>query len=150
KRLLQSTATPVLERDRSEVGAGLLDAWAAITSAIDSGRPFGTHVPGWLDQRPYRIEHLPAVESEAVLPAGARLPLPISLEPGALSGAGRVACGPLPGVSDLGVVVSDAAGRELARGDSLNGLSLFGRAEGVHLLGAIPPSNEWPRSSSRP
>ena len=79
KRLLQLTATPVLERDRSEVGAGLLDAWAAITSAVYPGRPFGTHIPGWLDQRPYSIEHLPAVESEAVLPAGSRLALPVSL-----------------------------------------------------------------------
>src|SRR2546426_6022476 len=98
KRLLQATATPILERDRSEVGAGLLDAWAAITSAVDPGRPFGTHVPGWLDQRPYRIEHHPAIESEAVLPAGgppsppgqpgARPPsLPATPAPGALPGA---------------------------------------------------------------
>ena len=140
KRLLQATATPILERDRSEVGAGLLDAWAAITSAVDPGRPFGTHVPGWLDQRPYRIEHHPAIESEAVLPAGGRLSLPVSLEPGALSWQATLAWGTLPGLNDLDVVVSDAAGREIERGDSFNGLSLFGRAEGVHLLGAIPPS----------
>ncbi|PYT14095.1 MAG: hypothetical protein DMF51_09310 [Acidobacteria bacterium] len=140
KRLLQVTATPVLERDRSEVGAGLLDAWAAVTSAVYPGRPFGTHIPGWLDQRPYSIEHLPAVESEAVLPAGGSLPLPVSLQPGALSWQATLAWGTLPGLNDLDVVVSDADGRELERGDSFNGLSLFGRAEGVHLLGAIPPS----------
>src|SRR6266850_4945668 len=138
KRLLQSTATPVLERDRSEVGAGLLDAWAAITSAMNQRRPFGTHVPGWLDQRPYRVEHRPAIESEAVLPAGGRLSLPINLEPGALSWEATLAWGSFPGLSDLDVVVSDPAGRELARGDAFNGTSLFGRAEGVHLLGAIP------------
>src|SRR3989449_3396293 len=140
QRLLQATATPVLERDRSEVGAGLLDALAAITYALDPTRPFGTHVPGWLDQRPYRIEHHPAIESEAVLPAGGRMSLPVSLEPGALSWQATLAWGTLPGLNDLDVVVSDADGRELARGDSFNGLSLFGRAEGVHLLGAIPPS----------
>ena len=134
------TATPVLERDRSEVGAGLLDAWAAVTSAVYPGRPFGTHISGWLDQRPYSIEHLPAVESEAVLPAGGSLPLPVSLQPGALSWQATLAWGTLPGLNDLDIVVSDADGRELERGDSFNGLSLFGRAEGVHLLGAIPPS----------
>ena len=138
KRLLQATATPVLERDRSEVGAGLLDAWAAITSALDPTRPFGTHIPGWLDQRPYRIEHRPAIVTEAVLPAGGRLSPPVSLEPGALSWQATLAWGTLPGLNDLDVVVSDPAGRELARGDAFNGTSLFGRAEGVHLLGAIP------------
>ena len=43
-------------------------------------------------------------------------------------------------MNDLDIVVSDAGGRELARGDAFNGASLFGRAEGVHLLGAIPPA----------
>jgi serine protease AprX len=138
KRLLQATATPVLERDRSEVGAGLLDAWAAITAAIDPTRPFGTHIPGWLDQRPYRVEHRPAIVTEALLPAGGRLSPALSLEPGALSWQATLAWGTLPGLNDLDLTVSDADGRELARGDAFNGASLFGRAEGVHLLGAIP------------
>ena len=138
KRLLQATATPILERDRSEVGAGRLDAWAAITGAVDPARPFGTHVPGWLDQRPYLIEHRPAVESQAVLPAGGSLTIPAAVEPGALSWQTTLAWGTLPGLNDLDIVVSDAGGNEIERGDSFNGASLFGRAEGVHLLGAIP------------
>jgi len=140
KRALQATATPILERDRSEIGAGLLDAWAAITSTVDPARPFGTHIPGWIDQRPYRIEHRPAVVTDALLPAGGRLSVPVSLEPGALSWLATLAWGTLPGLNDLDVVVSDAAGREVARGDAFNGASLFGRAEGVHLLGAFPQS----------
>ena len=140
KRALQATATPILERDRSEIGAGLLDAWAAITSTVDPARPFGTHIPGWLDQRPYRIEHRPAVVTGALLPAGGRLSVPVSLEPGALSWLATLAWGTLPGLNDLDIVVSDDAGREVARGDAFNGASLFGRAEGVHLLGAFPQS----------
>lgn len=138
KQLLQATATPVLERDRSEIGAGLLDAWAAIAEAIDPARPFGTHLPGWLDLRPYRIEHRPAIVTDAVLPAGGRLSLPLSVEPGALSWQASLAWGTLPGLNDLDLVVLAADGREVARGDSFDGLSLFGRAEGAHLLGAIP------------
>jgi serine protease AprX len=138
KRLLLSTATPVLERDRSEVGAGRLDAWAAITGAVDPARPFGTHVPGWLDQRPYRIEHRPAVVAEAVLPAGGRLTIPAALEAGALSWQATLAWGTLPGLNDIDVLVKDAGGNEVERGDAFNGASLFGRAEGAHLLGAIP------------
>jgi serine protease AprX len=140
KRLLQATATPVLERDRSEAGAGLLDAWAGITGAVDPARPFGTHVPGWLDQRPYRIEHRPAIVTSALLPAGGRLALPVSTEAGALSWQATMAWGTLPGLNDLDLLVTDAAGRELARGDAFNALSLFGRAEGTHLLGAFPAS----------
>jgi serine protease AprX len=138
KRLLMTTATPVLEHDRSEVGAGLLDAWAAITGAVYPTRPFGTHIPGWLDQRPYRIEHRPAVEAEAVLPAGGSVTIPASVQAGALSWQATLAWGTLPGLNDLDVVVSDSAGNEIERGDSFDGTSLFGRAEGVHLLGAVP------------
>jgi serine protease AprX len=140
KRRLQSTATPVLERDRSEVGAGLLDAWASITGAVDPARPFGTHIPGWLDQRPYRIEHRPAVVTEAVLAAGSRLALPASTEAGAISWQATAAWGTLPGLNDLDFVVTDGSGGEVARGDAFNGTSLFGRAEGAHIVGAVPPS----------
>jgi serine protease AprX len=140
KRLLQATATPALERDRSEVGAGLLDAWASITGAVDPARPFGTHVPLWLDQRPYRIEHHPAVLTEEVLPAGGRLALPVGAGAGALSWQATLAWGTLPGLNDLDLVVTDDAGGELTRGDAFNGTSLFGRAEGAHLLGTVPRS----------
>src|SRR5207249_10641207 len=58
----------------------------------------------------------------------------------ALSWKASFAWGTLPGLNDLDIVVSDADGRELARSDAFNGVSLFGRAEGVHLLGAIPPA----------
>jgi hypothetical protein len=133
-----ATATPILARDRSEVGAGRLDAWAALTQARDPARPFGTHVPGWLDARPYRIEHRPAVEAAAVVPAGGTASVPVSAAPGALSWQLTVAWGTLPGPSDLDVRVVDASGIERARSSSFNGTSLFGRAEGVHLLGALP------------
>jgi len=138
KRLLQETATPALERDRSEVGAGLLDAWAAIKEAVDPTKPFGTHIPGWLDLRPYRIDHLPAVVTDAIVPAGERLPLALAVEPGALSWQASLAWGTLPGLNDLDLVVLDQDGREVARGDAFDGLSLFGRAEGAHLLGEVP------------
>src|SRR5258706_3793892 len=96
------------------------------------------HVPGWLDQRPYRIDHLPAIVTEAVLPAGGRLSLPGGPGAPALSWLLTLAWGTLPGLNDLDLVVRDASGNELARGDAFNGLSLFGRAEGAHLLGDVP------------
>src|SRR5437867_817858 len=138
KRILQETATPVVSRDRSEVGAGRLDAWAALTRARYATRPFGSYLPGWLDQRPYRIVHQPAAVTLATLPAGGVLQIPVSLPEPVVSWQITLAWGTLPGGSDLDLRVLDASGRELGRSESLNGLSLFGRAEGMHLLGAVP------------
>src|SRR5207247_1016786 len=76
KRILMQTAAPILTRDRSEAGAGGLDAWAALTQAIDAARPFGTYIAGWLDQRPYRIDHRPAGVPSPLRPAAGLRPPP--------------------------------------------------------------------------
>jgi serine protease AprX len=138
KRILQETAAPVLTHDRSEVGAGRLDAWAALTRARYATRPFGTYLPGWLDQRPYRIEHRPPVRSFWTLPAGGLLQIPVNLSEPVVSWQMTLAWGTLPGGNDLDTRVADLSGRELGRSESLNALSLFGRNEGVLLLGAVP------------
>ncbi len=140
KRILMQTAAPTLERDRSETGAGLLDVWAALTQVVDPARPFGTYVPDWLDRRPYRIDHRPAIVSSAVVPSGGSVSLPVTLPGATLSWQTTLTWGTLPGLSDLDLVVKDASSTEIARGDSLNGLSLFGRTEGAHLLGEVPSS----------
>ncbi len=140
KRILMQTAAPILTRDRSEAGAGGLDAWAALTQVIDAARPFGTYIPGWLDQRPFRVDHRPAAVTSAVVPAGGSVSLPVALPAATLSWQATLAWGTLPGLSDLDLVVDDATGAEVARSDSLNGLSLFGWSEGTHLLGVVPSS----------
>jgi len=140
KRILQRSALPILGRDRAEVGAGGLDAWAALAAARYPARAFGTHYPGWLDQRPYRIVHRPAVVSQAILEAGTTLSLPLNLPEPVVSWQLTLAWGTLPGANDLDLRVLDAGGHELAASQSINGLSLFGRAEGAHLLGAVPAS----------
>ena len=140
RRILQATATPQLLEDRSAVGAGRLDAWAAVSQAVDPGRPFGTHVAGWLDERPYTIEHLPPVEQQHVLPAGGTLSLPAFVPPGASSWQLSVAWGDAPGLADVDVRVLGPAGQELARSETINGLGVFGRVDGTHLARALPAS----------
>ncbi len=136
KRLLQATATPMLRHDRSQVGAGRLDAWAALTQALDESRPFGTHHATWLDQRPYRVVHAPAVEEALVLPAGGTVRVAAAPGAGALSWQATLAWdGPL---SDLDAVARTPGGAVLARGESSRGAALFGGVEGVHLLGSPP------------
>jgi serine protease AprX len=138
KRILIQTASPLLERDRSEVGAGIVDGWAALTQVVDSTRPFGTFIPGWLDQRPYRIDHRPSTVTPAVVPAGGSVVLPIAVPGATLSWQATLAWGTAPGLSDLDLVLSDSSGSTVARSESLSGMALFGRTEGAHLVGAVP------------
>ncbi len=139
RRSLQATATPILTQDRAESGAGRLDVWAALTHGLDPARPFGTHVPLWLDLRPFRIEHQPAVTVEQVLETGARLPLALTLPAAAVSFRASIAWGTLPGATDLDARLLDPTGLELSRSDAYNSPSLFGRVDGVRLLGPTPP-----------
>jgi serine protease AprX len=140
KQIVQRSAVPILGLDRSEVGAGGLDAWAALATARYPARAFGTHYPGWLDQRPYRIVHRPATVSQTTLEAGTILTMPMTLPEPVVSWQLTLAWGTLPGASDLDLRVLNAGGNELAFSTSINGLSLFGRTEGTHLIGAVPAS----------
>jgi serine protease AprX len=133
RRVLQETATPSVLRDRSDIGAGRLDVWAAVARAMYPTRPFGTHIPLWMDQRPYRIEHLDPIESSYVLPAGGTFSLPVAVAAGTTVLDVDLAWGTAGDPVDLDVTVLDPAGREIARSASINGAGLFGRAEGVHL-----------------
>jgi len=138
KQILQKAATPMLLHDRSQVGAGSLEAWAALTLARYADRPFGTFIPGWLDERPYAILHHPPVEAGGVLPAGGTTDLPIQLGASTFSWRMHLSWGTLPGLNDLDLTVHDGCGAEWARSQSFNGLALFGRTEGANLLAAVP------------
>ncbi len=138
KQMLQQTATPIITHDRADIGAGRLDAWAAIAKAADGGRPFGSYFPGWMDARPYRYDYAPAIVTSGTAPAGGSVTVPVSVLGPVASWQMTLSWGTLPGLSDLDLRVVDSWGVEVARSDSFNGLSLFGRTEGVHLLGAVP------------
>ena len=140
RTILQKTATPTLLRDRSEVGAGRLDAWAAVASAVHPERTFGAHLPAWLDQRPYRIEHQPPVTTSHVLPAGQTLTIPLTFSLADQTRDIDLAWGNAGNVADIDIRVLDAGGSELARSATINGAGLFGRMEGVHLDGRLPAS----------
>ncbi len=142
KRILQETAVPILSRDRSEVGAGGLDAWAALARVADPVRPFGTHIPGWLDERPFRIDHAAPSITSATVPAGGVLRVPLAIAGDVLAWRAALAWGDFPGLGDLDVRLVDASESEIVRSETFNGHALFGRAEGVQLLGPPPPGAE--------
>ncbi len=139
KKMLQETAMPVLSRDRSQVGAGGLDAWAALTRTIDDTRPFGTHVAGWLDERPYRINYQPATFASGVVPAGGAAVLAADVAGAVASWQASIVWNQPPGTGDLDMRAVNSAGAEVERSDGLIGPSLFGRTEGMQLLAEVSP-----------
>ena len=139
KRILQATASPILARERSEAGAGRLEAWAALTQAADAARPFGTFLPGWLDERRYAFVHRPASLASGVVPATGWLDHPIALdEPTAAWGLSIAWGDETAGLDDLDLTLFDEHGNEVGRSESINGTVLFAHTEGVQLAGAIP------------
>jgi len=138
KRILQETATPILTRDRSEAGAGRLDAWASLSLVFDPARPFGTFIPGWLDQRPFRIDHHPPSMTMGTIPSGGWAAIAAQIAGPLLSWSASIAWGTLPGLNDLDLRLLDSAGREIRRSASYDDPSLFGRAEGISLPGPLP------------
>lgn len=140
RTILQKTATPSVLKDRSEIGAGRLDAWAAVASAVHPDRTFGAHLPGWLDQRSYAIAHQAPTTTSHVLPANQAVTLPLSFSTSDLTCDIDLAWGNAGNVADIDIRVLDVSGAELARSATINGAGLFGRMEGVHLSGRLPAS----------
>ncbi|HEV8201102.1 MAG TPA: hypothetical protein VGS03_13860, partial [Candidatus Polarisedimenticolia bacterium] len=97
----------------------------------------GSFLPGWLDLRPYRYDHRPAVETTGVVPAGGTLALPIALDEAVASWRLSIAWGDLD-PADLDLTVEDQAAAEIGRSESINGTALFAHTEGLGLQGAIP------------
>ena len=138
KRRLQRTASPMLTHARSQVGAGILDAWAGLAATVDASRSFGTHYAGWLDARPFRIVHEPAVVASATVDAGSSVSVELALPVAALAWEIGVAWGDEQPLHDLDLRLLDEAGSERARSETINGAGLFGRVEGASVQGALP------------
>jgi hypothetical protein len=96
-----------------------------------------------MDERPYTIQHLPAGEQQHLLSAGGVLALPVAAPPGSSSWQLTLAWGDAPGLADIDVRVRDAAGVELARSETINGLGLFGRVEGLRLARELPAAETF-------
>ena len=131
KTILQQTATPMVSRDRSQVGAGYLDAWAALSATMDRARPYGSFIPEFLDQRPFSYLFGPSTPVSGTVPAGGRLVVPLWMGASPLSLQMSVAWGPYPSANDLDISLFDAAGTQLEASTSINAAGIFGLTEGV-------------------
>ncbi|MCA1620588.1 MAG: S8 family serine peptidase [Acidobacteria bacterium] len=138
--ILQRTATPLPPHYRHEVGAGMLNAHAAVLAAAFPERRIGA----WratLDRGQVRFVGDPLQQF-----GGTVQPLPpgyetsLSVPEGALLASVQIAWGPLHSTNDLALALYDGGGARRASANKLNLPGLTGRREHVAVVSPEPGS----------
>ncbi len=130
--ILQRTATPMPQYYQHEVGAGMLSAQAAVIEAAFPQRRLGTWRASLNRGSVEFITDVPQQFSGMVLPGG-RTETNITIPENALLASVQIAWGPPLSLTDLGLKVYDASGRQQAASDELNLPGLTGKRERVIL-----------------
>ncbi len=138
--ILQRTATPIPSNYSHEVGAGMLNAHAAVLEAAFPERRMGM----WratLNRGQVRfVRNAPRQFTGTVLPGGvstASLVIPSNT----VSASVRIAWGPLLTINDLGMKVYDPSGVMRSHVNLLNLPGLTGRGEAANLT--TPAAGTW-------
>ena len=153
--ILQRTATPLPPYLPHEVGAGMLNAHAAVLEAAFPQRRMGTF-RATLDRGQVRFVSDAAQEfSGTVQPGALPFETTLSVPEGALFASVQIGWGPLWSASDLGLQLFDAGGAKRADVNALNLPGLTGKRERAavdlppagaltvkvrHTLGALAPA----------
>jgi serine protease AprX len=135
--ILQRTATPLPSNFAHEVGAGLLNAHAAVVEAAFPARRMGM----WratLNRGQVRfIKNAPLEFRGTVLP-GLISTTGLAIPTDTITASVRIAWGPLLTVNDLGMKVYDGGGVLRSHVNMLNLPGLTGRSEGTELSSPAP------------
>jgi serine protease AprX len=139
--ILQRTATPLPPYYAHEVGAGMLNAHAAVLEAAFPARRMGRFRAA-ADQRQVRfVADAPQVFTGTVAPNASGYEGAFNVPEGALLASAQVAWGPLWSTNDLGMALYDAAGAKRADVNTLNLPGLSGRRERAAL--SNPSAGAW-------
>jgi serine protease AprX len=140
KDILQRTATPMPEYYYHEVGAGMLNAHAAVLEAAFPDRRMGA----WratLDKKSVRFINDPPQQISGTVPRlGGVFEKTISIPPNAALASVQIAWGPILGTADLGLKLIDPAGRVYSV-NTLNLPGLTGKRE--RLVINMPSAGVW-------
>ncbi|HYG83174.1 MAG TPA: S8 family serine peptidase [Pyrinomonadaceae bacterium] len=138
--ILQRTATPLPSNFAHEVGAGVLNAHAAVLEAAFPARRMGA----WratLNRGQVRfVKNAPRTFTGTVRP-GLISTTNLTIPSNTVAASVRVAWGPLLTVNDLGMRVYDSGGVLRSHVNALNLPGLTGRAEGTQLVS--PAAGTW-------
>ncbi|HKP36990.1 MAG TPA: S8 family serine peptidase [Pyrinomonadaceae bacterium] len=138
--ILQRTATPLPPYYLHEVGAGLLNAQAAVLEAAFPQRHFGQWRGVAFENQVEFVQSAPQVFTGTAAP-GSSSDTNISLPANALRATVQIAWGGLPSATNLDLALLDAQGTQRAIGDAAAGPGLTGRRE--RSLVDVPSSGRW-------
>jgi serine protease AprX len=141
KDILQRTATPLAPYYQHEVGAGVLNAHAAVLEAAFPQRRMGRFRAGF-DGRFFRaVADAPQVLHGTVTPGATGYETTFGVPENSLFASMQIGWGPLWSLNDLGMALYDAAGAKQADVNVLNLPGLAGHRE--RALVARPPAGAW-------
>jgi serine protease AprX len=135
--ILQRTATPLPPYYRHEVGAGMLNAHAAVLAAAFPERLIGA----WratLDRGQVRFVNDPLQQFGGTAQPVSGYETSLSVPEGALLASVQIAWGPVYSVNDLALALSDPGGVRRASSNELNVPGLTGRRERVAVKSPAP------------
>lgn len=132
KDILQRTATPLPPYYAFEVGTGMLNVHAAVLEAAFPARRIGTW-RGTVDRNQVEFVSSPAVQFSGVVQPGGAFETTLALPSDTVTATVQISWGPLAGLNDLALAVSDQAGVVRGQSNKQNSLGLNGQREVVSL-----------------
>jgi serine protease AprX len=138
--ILQRTATPLAPYYQHEVGAGMLNAHAAVLEAADAARRFGV----WratLNKGYVQFINDPAQTFSGTVTPGGTIETSLTIPQNTLLASTTIAWGPMWSTNDLGLTMLDARGVQQGASDALNLPGLTGKREAVVV--AQPSAGVW-------
>lgn len=138
--ILQRTATPLAPYYEHEVGAGILNAHAAVLQAAFESRKFGL----WrsiLDRNQVSFANDPLTTFSGVVSPLGSYETTVQVPADTVFASVQLGWGPLWSVNDLALYVYDSAGTLRAQSNSINLPGLTGKTE--HVILNLPSSGTW-------
>lgn len=140
KDILQRTATPLPPNFRHEVGAGMLNAHAAVIESAFANRRLGIWRAN-LDSGQIRFVTDAARYTRGTAYPGSTISIPVNFPVDAVQSTIHLAWGGLGNINDLALQVRDAGGAVRGSSNDLNAADLTGRRE--KLTFNTPPAANW-------
>jgi serine protease AprX len=138
--ILQATATPLAPYYQHEVGAGMLNAHAAVLQAAFPNR----HIGDWrgaIDGGQVRFGTDPLTTFSGVVQPGNAFETSIQVPADTVAASVQIGWGPLTSLNDLALYVYDPSGSLAAQSNAINLPGLTGKSERVTLN--LPSAGTW-------
>ncbi|HEX7294177.1 MAG TPA: S8 family serine peptidase, partial [Pyrinomonadaceae bacterium] len=138
--ILQATATPLAPYYQHDVGAGMLNAHAAVLQAAFPDRHIGEW-RGSIDAKQVSFGTEPAITFSGIVQPGAPFEATVQVPADTVVASLQIGWGPMTSLNDLALSVYDPAGNLAAQSNALNLPGINGRSERVSLN--LPSAGTW-------